>query len=145
MHDPMSMNLEDAVSCSPAPRQVFDAFFGSADLAACPVSNSSNLMLDFNIGFEEASHSEWVDDFQGIGFMRALSMSQDPHVSASTDDSDDESLAGACDTEAFYKTLKGAKGSENATAQVGRATGSQSMGDELRNSSYFLLNERFIQ
>ncbi|EKX39373.1 hypothetical protein GUITHDRAFT_143571 [Guillardia theta CCMP2712] len=82
---------------SPTPKLLFDLFFGSSP-TPCIVSDTSNLLLDFTALPDPSSGGEWVDDFEGLGFMRALSSctATGHYIEARTDD-EDEQGAGAMD------------------------------------------------
>ncbi|EKX35500.1 hypothetical protein GUITHDRAFT_146425 [Guillardia theta CCMP2712] len=72
--------------CRPAPRKIFEDFFGSSSLTACPVTNKKNLRVDFNIGLDQAHSSDWMDVFEGIHFMQAISASSEQYIHASTEE-----------------------------------------------------------
>ncbi|EKX35515.1 hypothetical protein GUITHDRAFT_146437 [Guillardia theta CCMP2712] len=65
---------------SPTPESSFFQYFGSPSLTACPVSDRRSIFLDFSLGYDEASHSRWIDAYEGLGFMRALSSSASQYV-----------------------------------------------------------------
>uniref|UniRef100_A0A7S0EGW8 Uncharacterized protein n=1 Tax=Hanusia phi TaxID=3032 RepID=A0A7S0EGW8_9CRYP len=105
---PMSSNIFSFASqeclddpCPPSDPSVFEAFFGSARLTACPVSNGSNLALDF-IGFDEASHPEWIDEYEDIGFMCVSSTSKRDYIEMGADAEASEGCANTLERRSPY-------------------------------------------
>ena len=89
-----------------APEFLFFEFFGSPSLTACPVSDRHSIFLDFSLGYDEASHSRWIDAYEGLGFMRALSShsaSSDGHIEASTTEGEEGGEETRCELEATRK------------------------------------------
>ena len=65
---------------SRTPQSCFFQYFGSPSLTACPVSDRHSIFLDFSLGYNEASHSRWIDAYEGLGMKRSLSSKISPNV-----------------------------------------------------------------
>ena len=66
-----SCNCSSPTCCDPAPRNVFEDFFGSNAIIAT-VSTRSNLIVEYNFCAYGASQRKCMDDFESMGYMTAL-------------------------------------------------------------------------